>query len=94
MRRIVAIAIAIRARFFARLREQTGTESESVEVQPGSSVGQLYEVLRARHPALEADPNAVRAAINQQFADWSDTVSDGDEIAFIPPVSGGCRDAL
>jgi molybdopterin converting factor subunit 1 len=86
---LMAIAIAVRARLFARLREQAGADTETVELPVGSSVATVYEALRRAHPALEPDRAAVRAAVNQEFADWQVVVQDGDEVAFIPPVSGG-----
>ena len=89
----VPVAIAVRARLFARLREQAGVETEVLEVPDGSTVADVYEALRIRHPALESDRNAVRAAVNQEFKDWSASVADGDEVAFIPPVSGGAHGA-
>jgi molybdopterin converting factor subunit 1 len=81
--------IAVRARLFARLREQAGTDDESVELPAGSTVSDVYDALRTSHPGLVLDRNAVRAALNQEFADWDALVADGDEVAFIPPVSGG-----
>jgi MoaE-MoaD fusion protein len=87
----MAVAIAVRARLFARLREQAGTDTESVELPTGSSISDVYEALRRLHPALVTDRNAVRAALNREFADWDATVADGDEVAFIPPVSGGAH---
>jgi MoaE-MoaD fusion protein len=87
----MAVAIAVRARLFARLREQAGTDHESVELPTGSNISDVYEALRRLHPALVADRNTVRAALNQEFADWDATVADGDEVAFIPPVSGGAH---
>jgi molybdopterin converting factor subunit 1 len=87
----VPVAIAVSVRLFARLREQAGNETASLEVPSGSTVADVYEALRREHPALEADRNAVRAAINQEFKDWSAQVADGDEVAFIPPVSGGAH---
>ncbi len=87
----MAVAIAVRARLFARLRELAGTDAESVEVPAGSTVSDVYDVVRSRHPGLDADRNAVRAALNQEFADWDAAVADGDEVAFIPPVSGGAH---
>jgi molybdopterin synthase catalytic subunit len=89
----MAVAIAVRARLFARLREQAGTDDENVEVQAGSTVSDVYEALRRAHPALESNRNAVRAALNQEFADWDAVVADRDEVAFIPPVSGGAHGA-
>jgi molybdopterin synthase catalytic subunit len=85
----VPVAIAVRVRLFARLREQAAMETATLELPAGSTVAEVYEALRRKHPALEADVNAVRAALNQEFKDWSAEVADGDEVAFIPPVSGG-----
>jgi molybdopterin synthase catalytic subunit len=89
----MAVAIAVRARLFARLREQAGTDAESVELPTGSKVSDVYEALRRFHPALEPDRSSVRAALNQEFVDWDAAVADGDEVAFIPPVSGGAHGA-
>ncbi|TMB44449.1 MAG: molybdopterin converting factor subunit 1 [Chloroflexi bacterium] len=83
--------MAVRCRFFARLREQAGTETETVEVPPGSTADDVYEALRRSHPALEPNRDAVRVAVNQEFRDWGTTVAEGDELAFIPPVSGGAH---
>ena len=85
----MAVAVGLRIRFFARLREQAGVEVEPLQVAPGSTVADVYAELRRRHPSLEADAKAVRGAINQEFAPWDARVADGDEVAFIPPVSGG-----
>src|SRR5258708_12820297 len=87
----MAVAIAVRARFFARLREQAGTDSESVEVERGSTVADVYDALRKAHPALDPNRESVRVAVNQEFGDWDVIVAAGDEIAFIPPVSGGAH---
>ena len=86
----MAVAVAVRVRFFARLREQAGAETEALEVPPGSTLADVYDKMRRKHPTLEPDRVAVRGAINQEFANWDAVVSQGDEVAFIPPVSGGC----
>jgi MoaE-MoaD fusion protein len=78
----------ITARLFARLREQAGTDTEVVDLA-GATVEDVYRALRERHPALEPDLGLIRPARNQAFAEWSEAVADGDEVAFIPPVSGG-----
>src|SRR5260370_4947477 len=87
----MAVALAVRVRFFARLREQAGTDSESVEVERGSTVADVYDALRKAHPALDPNRESVRVAVNQEFGDWDVIVAAGDEIAFIPPVSGGAH---
>ena len=90
----MAVGVAVSVRYFARLREQAGTETETIaDVPPGSSVGALYETLRRAHPSLP-ERGGVRAAVNREFADWDVELRPDDEIAFIPPVSGGCRHAL
>ncbi len=78
----------ITARLFARLREQAGTDCELVDLA-GATVQDVYNALRERHPALEPDLALIRPARNQDFTEWSERVVDGDEVAFIPPVSGG-----
>ena len=87
----MTVAIAIHALLFARLREQAGTDSETVQVAPDSTVQDVYSALRRSHPSLEPNLDAVRPAINQEFADWDAIVGQGDEVAFIPPVSGGAN---
>lgn len=78
----------ITARLFARLREQAGTDCEQLPLA-GVTLKDVYRALRERHPALEQNLELVRPALNQSFADWSDAVADGDEVAFIQQVSGG-----
>ena len=85
----MTVAVAIHARLFARLREQAGTDAETVHVPDRSMVEDVYAALRRKHPSLEPNLAAVRAAINQEFAEWDAVVVEGDEVAFIPPVSGG-----
>jgi len=85
----MAVAIGIKVRFFARLRELAGVDTEALQLPAGSSISDAYDTLRSAHPALPAR-ESVRAALNQEFADWDAHVADGDEAAFIPPVSGGC----
>src|SRR5258708_18366249 len=78
----------IRALLFARLREQAGTSCELVG-DDLRTVADVYRAVLGRHPALESNMATIRPARNEQFVDWEDEVCDGDEVAFIPPVSGG-----
>lgn len=81
-------------RMFARLREQTGTGMIELDLEPGATARSAYAALRARFPALEVDQSRLRVARNQGFCEWDQALSDGDELAFIPPVSGGAAGAL
>jgi molybdopterin synthase sulfur carrier subunit len=78
--------VSVTVLYFASLRDAAGVDSEQVE-RP-DSLAALYEVLRARHGFALARER-LRVAVNGEFARWEDRVSDGAEIAFIAPVSGG-----
>lgn len=79
--------------YFAWLRERIGTAEEELPLPAGvATVGALMAHLAARSPAhAEAlDPaKGVRCAVNLDFAGPGDAVSEGDEVAFFPPVTGG-----
>lgn len=72
--------------YFAGLRDAAGIASE-VLADP-ASLETLYEDLRVRY-AFPMTREKVRVAINGEFCAWTAAVTDGAEIAFIPPVSGG-----
>ncbi len=73
--------------FFATHREAVGAREMTLQVAEGTTVGDVWEMLRQRYPKLRTTRPA--AAINQEYAEPDTLVHDGDEIAFIPPVSGG-----
>lgn len=90
----MAVAIEVRALLFARLRELAGTDQVRVELAAGATVADVYAAVRMAHPALEPDLHVVRGAINNEVVGWDAVVADGDDVAFIPPVSGGAHAAL
>jgi molybdopterin-guanine dinucleotide biosynthesis protein A len=73
--------------YFAKLREARGLDEESVETLACTAAG-LYDEVRFRH-RLPLGLEALRVAINGEFADWDALLSAGDEVVFIPPVAGG-----
>jgi molybdopterin synthase catalytic subunit len=79
--------MCVRVRLFAVYREAAGTSKMDVEVPVGARVRDLIEVLAASIPALTAAPGMV--AVNQSYVGLDAVLHDGDEAAFIPPVSGG-----
>jgi molybdopterin synthase sulfur carrier subunit len=79
--------VKVTALYFASLRDAAGTDAESVDVD-STNARELYTTLRARH-AFALDASRLRVAVNGEFTEWSHALVDGDEIAFLPPVSGG-----
>ncbi|HEX4213386.1 MAG TPA: molybdenum cofactor biosynthesis protein MoaE [Candidatus Dormibacteraeota bacterium] len=84
----------VTALLFARLREQAGTNSETLPMIEGETILDMYRRLRGLHPMLEPDTSLIRPARHEEFAAWAEPVADGDEIAFLPPVSGGLDDLV
>ena len=79
----------IRVRLFATQRELAGTREVGLDVADGATVADTWDALVARHPALAPGRDFVRFARNGVYADEATTLEDGDEVAMIPPVSGG-----
>ncbi|MCA1732762.1 MAG: molybdopterin converting factor subunit 1 [Acidobacteria bacterium] len=79
----------IRLLLFAAVRDIVGTDEMTVELDEGSTPSTLWETLRAKHDRLAAYTTPPMVAINQEYADPASPLRDGDEVAFIPPVSGG-----
>lgn len=82
-------AVRVKALLFARLRELAATDTVALELGSAATVGDAWAALRKGHPGLPADLGSVRVARNQEFVEWDEGLADGDEVAFIPPVSGG-----
>lgn len=81
--------LRIRVRLFAGVRERAGRADLDLEVAPPATVAAVWDRLRAAHPALEPFARAVRFAVNRTYVDPEHVLADGDELAVIPPVSGG-----
>ncbi|HMO56381.1 MAG TPA: molybdopterin converting factor subunit 1 [Roseiflexaceae bacterium] len=75
--------------YFAGHREITGQSSEVLEIPLGATLADLWQILIERYPRLAAYHTRLLYAVNQEFAVLDQLLHDGDEVAFIPPVSGG-----
>ena len=78
----------VTVRTFAILRELSADRTE-VRLQAGGAIEDAWRALADRFPALAPHRPYVRAAHNGAYAGWDITLADGDEVAFLPPVSGG-----
>jgi len=78
----------IRVLYVAALAEQAGRQDEWLSPDPSETAGLLYDRL-ARQRGLTLSRQQLRVAINERFADWSAALRAGDQVAFLPPMSGG-----
>ena len=79
----------VRVRLFASLREAVGQERLELDLAEGARVEGAWAALVERHPSLGARRASLMAAVNRRYAAFEDALSNGDELVFIPPVSGG-----
>ncbi len=83
----IAQQISVHVRLFASYREAAGTARLETPLPTGAHVGELLELLAQRIPALKAAKGMI--AVNQTYVGTDVELHEGDEVAFIPPVSGG-----
>ena len=74
----------VRVKLFAALREQAGTRERELELADGAGVGDVWGAL-----GLGAEPQGLVYAVNRSYVERETRLQDGDEVAVIPPVSGG-----
>jgi molybdopterin converting factor subunit 1 len=81
--------VHVTVRLFARLRELVGASELVRDVPEGSTALDVWNGLSAEFPALADYTRAISVAVNEEYARLTASVRDGDEVAFLPPVSGG-----
>jgi molybdopterin synthase catalytic subunit len=79
----------VRVLFFGRLKDIVGKSEEQAELSEGARVQDLFERYGRTFPELAKFRTSVVASVNQEFAEWRAPLASGDEVAFLPPVSGG-----
>lgn len=79
----------VTVRLFARLRDIAGTSELTRDVPPGATVRALWNDLARDFPELDRYERSISSALNADYARMDAVVREGDEVAFLPPVSGG-----
>jgi len=79
----------VTVRLFARLRDLAGASELMRDVPPAATVRTVWEHLVEEFPSLSAYTSSISAAVNADYAQMDAPVAGGDEVAFLPPVSGG-----
>jgi molybdopterin synthase catalytic subunit len=81
----------VRVLFFGMLKELAGGPSDEADFPPGADLRAVFESYASRYPRLRELAGSIVVARNQEFAEISTLLAEGDEVAFLPPVSGGTR---
>ena len=81
--------VRVRVLFFGMAKELVGKSSDELELSGGPSLRDIFDHYAALSPGLRGYESSIVLSRNQEFADRATQVADGDEIAFLPPVSGG-----
>ncbi|MDR3720716.1 MAG: molybdenum cofactor biosynthesis protein MoaE [Candidatus Acidoferrales bacterium] len=79
----------VRVLFFGQLKDITGVAQEDAELSDGARVEDLFERYGRRFPRLAEFRASIAASVNQEYSGWRTPLATGDEVAFLPPVSGG-----
>ena len=79
----------VRVLFFGQLKDITGVAQEEAELSEGARVEDLFERYGRRFPKLAEFRPSIAASVNQEYSGWRAPLATGDEVAFLPPVSGG-----
>jgi len=83
--------VRIRVLFFGVLRDVVGLREDSLDIPEGGRLESVFDLYAGRFPKLRGMAASVVLALNQEFSTPSAQLAEGDEVAFLPPVSGGSR---
>lgn len=81
--------VKVRVRCFAAVREIVGTRELVVDLPEGGTLHELLDQIRCQFPRLEGLTGSLLFSVNREYASPDRRLNAGDEVAFIPPVSGG-----
>ena len=79
----------VTVRLFARLRDIAGAAELARDITPGATIGDLWRELAGEYPELAPYERSISSALNADYARMTHVLRAGDEVAFLPPVSGG-----
>ena len=79
----------VTVRLFARLRDVAGASELARDLPTGATIGDVWRELAREFPEFAGYERSISSAINADYARMDQVIGEGDEVAFLPPVSGG-----
>jgi molybdopterin synthase catalytic subunit len=83
------LGVRVKVLFFGQLKDIAGRSEDVIELMDGARLKDIFELYAGRFPRMNELRSSIVVALNQQFANGEAALRDGDEAAFLPPVSGG-----
>jgi molybdopterin converting factor subunit 1 len=81
--------LKIKVKFFASYREAIGKEEIEVDIEKNTDVNGLLEVIKKKHSEIGTLSETLIISVNKEYATFDTILKNGDEVALLPPVSGG-----
>jgi molybdopterin converting factor subunit 1 len=81
--------VRVTVRLFARLRDIVGSSELARDVAPGATIATVWHQLVVDYPQLAGYERSISSAVNADYARMDQALREGDDVAFLPPVSGG-----
>ena len=81
--------ISVNVRLFAVARDQLGVGETKLSLDDGATASMVVDYFVETHPSFSRWKSHLRLAVNSEYVDFNHPLRDGDEVAIIPPVSGG-----
>jgi molybdopterin synthase sulfur carrier subunit len=81
--------VRVRVRLFASLREAVGRSEVELDLPPAATPEDAWRCLAQSFPTLAARRESLAASVNRRYTSFGESLAEGDEVVFIPPVSGG-----
>jgi len=85
----VSQSVRVKVLFFGRLKEIAGLTQDSIDLPAEADIESLFAHYANRYPQLRQYRSSLVASCNQEFTPWTTVLHADDEVAFLPPVSGG-----
>jgi molybdopterin converting factor subunit 1 len=79
----------VKVKFFASYREVLGKDDVDVNLDEGANVTALIDLIKKKYPELGSLTETLIVSVNREYTEYDAVLKDGDEVALLPPVSGG-----